>query len=191
MGQDSVPPRLASSQHVPLTYRNDFVSEREGEVVERTPEETGMPSPSPGDLVPRQNQFRERSTSSVRYEPVTVLGATRMSEQAAALFNTVSSTFFPNVDLAKAKSRPLPSGAEVSSSLPLQICLHFNAYLCPFWISASVACLVVKFPGLSEIFQPLAVTIVSVLGILEAVRIYLGYTGNLMEKASPAIGRIL
>ncbi|CAG0890000.1 unnamed protein product [Cyprideis torosa] len=111
-----------------------------------------------------------------------------MEKRVNGLLESVSSRIFPGVVLdGRSQSSP-QQGMEVVSSLPLQMCLYFNAFFFPCWLAASLMTLFVKFPYLSEIFQPLAVAMACSVSALEVIRIYLGYSGNLSEKIPELVG---
>ncbi|XP_037338715.2 transmembrane protein 17A [Pungitius pungitius] len=71
---------------------------------------------------------------------------------------------------------------ELVSHLPLQMLLYFNIVYFPCWWFSAVFMLEVKFHYLPGYYQALLVTGVTLLTIVEAARLYLGYVGNLQEK---------
>uniref|UniRef100_A0A8R1Y888 Uncharacterized protein n=1 Tax=Onchocerca volvulus TaxID=6282 RepID=A0A8R1Y888_ONCVO len=77
---------------------------------------------------------------------------------------------------------------EVLSSLPLQIALHYNVCLAPFWAIGLIISLIIKMHYLSTtnviIFSTLLFTTI----IIEFIRLFLGYYGNLGEKISALSG---
>ncbi|XP_076007232.1 transmembrane protein 17A [Genypterus blacodes] len=68
------------------------------------------------------------------------------------------------------------------SHLPLQMLLYFNMFYFPCWWFSAVFMLEVKFYYLPGYYQALLITGVTLLTIIEVVRLYLGYIGNLGEK---------
>ncbi|XP_026177863.1 transmembrane protein 17A isoform X1 [Mastacembelus armatus] len=68
------------------------------------------------------------------------------------------------------------------SHLPLQMLLYFNMFYFPCWWFSAVLMLEVKFFYLPGYYQALLITGMILLTVIEAVRLYLGYTGNLEEK---------
>ncbi|KAF3695464.1 Transmembrane protein 17A [Channa argus] len=71
---------------------------------------------------------------------------------------------------------------ELVSHLPLQMLLYFNMFYFPCWCFSAVLMLEVKFYYLPGYYQALLTTGVILLTVIEAVRLYLGYVGNLKEK---------
>ncbi|KAG1957933.1 transmembrane protein [Pimephales promelas] len=72
--------------------------------------------------------------------------------------------------------------AEVWSHLPLQMLLYFNMFFFPFWWISELMMLHLKFCYLPAYYQCLLVTGMVLISILEVLRVYLGYVGNLKEK---------
>ncbi|CAL1595559.1 unnamed protein product [Knipowitschia caucasica] len=70
----------------------------------------------------------------------------------------------------------------VLSSLHLQMSLYFNACFFPFWWISEVVMLNLKYPFLPDYYKFILVTILIVMSCIEAIRLYLGYSGNLQEK---------
>ncbi|CAG0916597.1 unnamed protein product [Notodromas monacha] len=114
------------------------------------------------------------------------------------LLHTISAPLFPGVDFRSAASmagrdsweefKDTIKAYEVSSSLPLQTCLYFNAWFFPVWFGCSVYVLSLKLEALSELFQPLAVTVLVAATVVEMIRVYLGYSGNILEKIPELVG---
>uniref|UniRef100_A0AAQ4RIF8 Zgc:112294 n=1 Tax=Gasterosteus aculeatus aculeatus TaxID=481459 RepID=A0AAQ4RIF8_GASAC len=74
---------------------------------------------------------------------------------------------------------------ELVSHLPLQMLLYFNIFYFPCWWFSAVFMLEVKFHYLPGYYQALLITGMILLTIIEVVRLYLGYVGNLREKVIP------
>ncbi|KFO86196.1 Transmembrane protein 80, partial [Buceros rhinoceros silvestris] len=70
------------------------------------------------------------------------------------------------------------------SSLPLQILLYANGLYFIFYVLATLAMIVYKSQVFSypEEFLAPDLTLLSVMAILEALRLYLGWKGNLTEE---------
>uniref|UniRef100_A0A3B4UXW4 Zgc:112294 n=1 Tax=Seriola dumerili TaxID=41447 RepID=A0A3B4UXW4_SERDU len=68
------------------------------------------------------------------------------------------------------------------SHLPLQMLLYFNMFYFPCWWFSAVFMLEVKFYHLPGYYQALLITGMILLTVIEGVRLYLGYIGNLKEK---------
>ncbi|XP_006114132.1 transmembrane protein 17 isoform X4 [Pelodiscus sinensis] len=71
---------------------------------------------------------------------------------------------------------------EIVASLPLQMSLYFNLYFFPFWWVSSVVMLQLKYPVLPDYYKFILVTVIVIVSLIEAIRLYLGYMGNLQEK---------
>ncbi|NXX83881.1 TMM17 protein, partial [Urocolius indicus] len=77
---------------------------------------------------------------------------------------------------------------EIISSLPLQMSLYFNVYYFPFWWLCTVVTLYLKYPDLSDYYKFILVTIMILASLIEVIRLYLGYMGNLQEKVPELAG---
>ncbi|KYO23655.1 transmembrane protein 17 isoform B [Alligator mississippiensis] len=77
---------------------------------------------------------------------------------------------------------------EIVSSLPLQMSLYFNLYFFPFWWVSSVVMLQLKYSVLPDYYKFILVTIIILASLIEAIRLYLGYIGNLQEKVPELAG---
>uniref|UniRef100_A0A8D0H8G2 Transmembrane protein 17 n=1 Tax=Sphenodon punctatus TaxID=8508 RepID=A0A8D0H8G2_SPHPU len=77
---------------------------------------------------------------------------------------------------------------EIVSSLPLQMSLYFNLYFFPFWWVSSVVMLQLKYPVLPDYYKFILVTIIILVSLIESIRLYLGYVGNLQEKVPELAG---
>ncbi|XP_040010565.1 transmembrane protein 17A [Xiphias gladius] len=71
---------------------------------------------------------------------------------------------------------------ELVSHLPLQMLLYFNMFYFPCWWFSAVFMLEAKFYYLPGYYQALLITGTILLTVIEVVRLYLGYTGNLKER---------
>ncbi|MFH4984083.1 hypothetical protein AB6A40_010792 [Gnathostoma spinigerum] len=71
---------------------------------------------------------------------------------------------------------------DVLSSLPLQISLHLNACLAPFWAISLITCLLTKYEYLSVSYRVVLVAIYLIVVFVEPIRLYLGFYGNLGQK---------
>lgn len=73
-------------------------------------------------------------------------------------------------------------GIEVRSNLLLQIFLYFNVWFYPVWIWILLCSLDAKYYKLGDVYQFISVAVFIAVTILEGVRLYLGYLGNLAVK---------
>uniref|UniRef100_A0A3P9KNK1 Zgc:112294 n=1 Tax=Oryzias latipes TaxID=8090 RepID=A0A3P9KNK1_ORYLA len=71
---------------------------------------------------------------------------------------------------------------EQVSNLPLQMLLYFNLFYFPCWWFSAVVMLDMKFHHLAGYYQALLITGLVLVTIIEVIRLYLGYVGNLEEK---------
>ncbi|NWX22606.1 TMM17 protein, partial [Aegotheles bennettii] len=77
---------------------------------------------------------------------------------------------------------------EIVSSLPLQMSLYFNVYFFPCWWLSTVVMLYLKYPDLSDYYKFILVTVMILASLIEVIRLYLGYMGNLQEKVPELAG---
>ncbi|KFW93472.1 Transmembrane protein 17, partial [Phalacrocorax carbo] len=77
---------------------------------------------------------------------------------------------------------------EIVSSLPLQMSLYFNVYFFPFWWLSTIITLYLKYPVLPDYYKFILVTIMILASLIEVIRLYLGYMGNLQEKVPELAG---
>ncbi|KAE8635445.1 hypothetical protein XENTR_v10002619 [Xenopus tropicalis] len=83
------------------------------------------------------------------------------------------------------------SGHDLLSSLPLQMMLYFNAFFFPFWIISEIITMELKFGRLSGYYQILLTTSLVILTLVESLRLYIGYVGNLHEKVPELAGFLI
>ncbi|XP_058523399.1 transmembrane protein 17 isoform X2 [Ochotona princeps] len=76
---------------------------------------------------------------------------------------------------------------EMASSLPLQMSLYFNTYFFPLWWVSCIMMLQMKYSVLPDYYKFIVITVIILITLIEAIRLYLGYMGNLQEKF-PAYG---
>ena len=80
------------------------------------------------------------------------------------------------------KSPAIKLGNEIVSDLPLQMALFFNVCYFPAWLIISIVIASVKYEYLNYLYKFVLVTILIAATIIEIIRLYLGYLGNLTEK---------
>ncbi|XP_063053057.1 transmembrane protein 17B [Engraulis encrasicolus] len=76
----------------------------------------------------------------------------------------------------------------VVSSLPLQMSLYFNLWFFPAWWVCEVVMLQLKYPALPDYYKFILVTVLIMMTLIEGIRLYLGYIGNLQEKVPELAG---
>ncbi|XP_053547656.1 transmembrane protein 17 [Bombina bombina] len=81
-----------------------------------------------------------------------------------------------------------PHEVELVSSLPLQMSLYFNSFYFPFWWISYVLMLQLKYQLLPEHYKFILVTLLILMSVIEVIRLYLGYSGNLQEKVPELAG---
>ncbi|XP_072529820.1 transmembrane protein 17B [Salminus brasiliensis] len=82
----------------------------------------------------------------------------------------------------------LNQNREVVSSLPLQMSLFFNLCFFPLWWISEVVMLHLKYPALPDYYKFILITILILMTLIEGIRLYLGYAGNLQEKVPELAG---
>ncbi|KAL7867884.1 hypothetical protein SRHO_G00092680 [Serrasalmus rhombeus] len=82
----------------------------------------------------------------------------------------------------------LNQNREVVSNLPLQMSLFFNLWFFPLWWISEVVMLHLKYPALPDYYKFILITILILMTLIEAIRLYLGYAGNLQEKVPELAG---
>ncbi|CAI8044039.1 Transmembrane protein 17B [Geodia barretti] len=82
----------------------------------------------------------------------------------------------------------LTPGAEVYTSLPLQMAVYFNVFYAPLWATGYILALQTKFSLLATHYRYVSVLVVVVMISVETARLYLAYEGNLREKVAELAG---
>ncbi|XP_053497451.1 transmembrane protein 17B isoform X1 [Ictalurus furcatus] len=82
----------------------------------------------------------------------------------------------------------LNHNTDVVSSLPLQMALFFNMCFFPLWWISEVVMLQLKYPALPDYYKVILITVLILMTLIEAIRLYLGYAGNLQEKVPELAG---
>ncbi|AWP08754.1 putative transmembrane protein 17B-like isoform 2 [Scophthalmus maximus] len=82
----------------------------------------------------------------------------------------------------------LPRDKRVLSSLHLQMSLYFNMWFFPLWWISETVMLQLKYPALPDYYKFILVTVLILMTLIEAIRLYLGYAGNLQEKVPELAG---
>lgn len=68
------------------------------------------------------------------------------------------------------------------SNLPLQVCLYFNVIFFPFWLAVNFVMIPLKYSNLEILYQFILVLSLVAIIVIEGIRLYIGYLGNLKEK---------
>ncbi|KAK3085005.1 hypothetical protein FSP39_022773 [Pinctada imbricata] len=103
---------------------------------------------------------------------------------------TVTDVLFPVAKSAHdpQKHQILKAGNEYVSNLPLQIALYFNAFFSPFWLISTIVIMEIKYPYLSSLYNIMLIAIYIVYTIIEVIRLYIGFLGNLTERVPELAG---
>ncbi|XP_069475223.1 transmembrane protein 17B-like [Ambystoma mexicanum] len=106
---------------------------------------------------------------------------------------SISGSLFTNnkTSVYGAERQVYHPGHEVQSSLPLQMMLYFNALYFPFWWVSAITILLLKYELLPYHYQFLLVMALTIISVIESLRLYLGYIGNLHEKVPELAGFLL
>lgn len=80
------------------------------------------------------------------------------------------------------------SDNEMSSNLALQMSLYFNTYFFPLWWVGAIMMIHMKYSFLPDYYKFIVITIIVLVTLIEAIRLYLGYMGNLQEKVPELAG---
>ncbi|XP_057686926.1 transmembrane protein 17A isoform X2 [Corythoichthys intestinalis] len=78
----------------------------------------------------------------------------------------------------------MSAASAVTFHLHGQMLIYFNLFYLPLWCLSSVCMLEIKFVYLPGYYQGLLITGIVLVTILELLRLYLGYFGNLEENPS-------
>ncbi|XP_060579132.1 transmembrane protein 17-like [Ruditapes philippinarum] len=103
---------------------------------------------------------------------------------------SVTDTLFPVSKSAKdpQKHQILKAGNDYVTNLPLQMAIYFNAFFSPFWIIVTLVGFEVKYEYLSILYKITLIAVYVTYTIIEVVRLYVGYIGNLMERVPELAG---
>nr|XP_046250328.1 transmembrane protein 17B [Scatophagus argus] len=82
----------------------------------------------------------------------------------------------------------LPHDKRVLSSLHLQMSLYFNMWFFPLWWISETVMLHLKYAALPDYYKFILVTVLMLMTLIEAIRLFLGYAGNLQEKVPELAG---
>lgn len=79
-------------------------------------------------------------------------------------------------------------GNEYVSSLPLAMAYYFNMFYYPFWALSAIYCLQLKYDYLDMLYKIIVSAIIVVLVVIDFVRLYVGYLGNITEQVPELAG---
>ncbi|KAL4223006.1 Transmembrane protein 17 [Mactra antiquata] len=103
---------------------------------------------------------------------------------------SVTDTLFPVSKSAKdpQKHQILKTGNDYVTNLPLQMAVYFNIYFCPFWILVTIVGFELKYDHISVLYKITLMAVYITYTIIEVIRLYIGYIGNLMERVPELAG---
>uniref|UniRef100_A0A3P9JTI2 Transmembrane protein 17 n=1 Tax=Oryzias latipes TaxID=8090 RepID=A0A3P9JTI2_ORYLA len=96
--------------------------------------------------------------------------------------------FSRNVLFDRSRTEEFPKDRRVQSSLQLQLSLYFNVCFFPWWWICETVMLQLKYPALPDYYKFILVTVLLLMTLIEVIRLYLGYAGNLQEKVPELAG---
>uniref|UniRef100_H2YCW2 Transmembrane protein 17 n=1 Tax=Ciona savignyi TaxID=51511 RepID=H2YCW2_CIOSA len=82
-------------------------------------------------------------------------------------------------------------GNTVSTNLPLQMAMYFNAFFFPWWIISICVMLTIKYTYLDPTYRVILIAILVIFSLVEGIRLFLGFVGNLQEKVPELFGFLL
>ncbi|XP_018027114.1 transmembrane protein 17 [Hyalella azteca] len=101
---------------------------------------------------------------------------------------TISSTFFPNVEFDELGRLPPKVGCVLTSSLPLQMSIFFSGIFFPVWLISTYTIFYYKFWRLTTAYRYVVALVYVAVPPLEFVRLRLGYSGNIRERVPELAG---
>lgn len=118
-----------------------------------------------------------------------------MRNSAYSTLVTVSETMFPGITTSTGSKyrnsmeyAAIKLGNQLVSSLSLQVLLYLNVFYFPCWLGVILTVASVKYHLLNYLYKFVLITILVAVIIIEVVRLYLGYLGNLTEKVPELAG---
>ncbi|XP_011066885.1 PREDICTED: transmembrane protein 17B-like isoform X2 [Acromyrmex echinatior] len=93
-----------------------------------------------------------------------------------------SNRLFPGLAYHDRKKEFYDIGNQIQSNLPLQMALYFNVWMYPVWFFIIFINLDAKYYYLTDVYKFITVAVFIIISVLEGIRLYLGYLGNLAEK---------
>ncbi|KAF0041362.1 hypothetical protein F2P81_007260 [Scophthalmus maximus] len=111
-------------------------------------------------------------------------------QSRAQTFSRENDAFLPRGELSSngRLAVSISSHKRVLSSLHLQMSLYFNMWFFPLWWISETVMLQLKYPALPDYYKFILVTVLILMTLIEAIRLYLGYAGNLQEKVPELAG---
>lgn len=114
---------------------------------------------------------------------------------ATKMMNSVTGRLFPETRELLDEEEQIDSeltitNTEIASSLPLQMLLYFNVQFSLFWGAMILALMVLQenYLEVNTAYRVLSPLLLSVWFIIEPLRLFFGYVGNLQEKVPQLTG---
>ncbi|KAF7287348.1 hypothetical protein GWI33_001708 [Rhynchophorus ferrugineus] len=92
---------------------------------------------------------------------------------------TFSENVFPGISYKVEREL---EGSEIKANLPLQVTAYFNVVFIPVWLSVILIFIVQSFDYLDQLKQFLLITLFVTVFIIECLRLFMVYVGNLNDK---------
>ncbi|XP_005102655.1 transmembrane protein 17B [Aplysia californica] len=114
---------------------------------------------------------------------------TKVDERFRRTMTSVTDLLFPvSKTKDQQKQQIIRKSHEYVTNLPLQMALYFNCFFFPLWLIGSLVILELKWEYLDDLYRIVLAAVYIVYFIIEIVRLYLGYLGNLMERVPELAG---
>jgi len=113
----------------------------------------------------------------------------RMDTTFRRTMTSVTDLLFPvSKSKDQQKHQIIRKNHEYVTNLPLQMALYFNCFFFPMWFVGCLVILEMKWKYLDDLYRIILIAVYVVYFIIEVVRLYLGYLGNLMERVPELAG---
>ncbi|CAH1801047.1 unnamed protein product, partial [Owenia fusiformis] len=115
---------------------------------------------------------------------------TDMADNLRKAVTSLTEVVFPASRSAREgqQHHALRAGTEYVTNLPLQMALYFNVFYFPLWLISSIITLEAKYTALTTLYRIIIIAALVVMTMVELIRLYLGYLGNLTEKVPELAG---
>ncbi|XP_075698383.1 transmembrane protein 17A-like [Rhinoderma darwinii] len=113
-----------------------------------------------------------------------------LPETVRRQLDSMTRNIFSDVRRTVPKKSDVSESSEIDivSSLPLQMSLYFNTFYFPVWWICDVLTLQLKYVLLPDHYKFILVTLLILMSVIEVIRLFLGYSGNLQEKVPELAG---
>jgi len=113
-----------------------------------------------------------------------------LSSSPGVWSNLIQRLFSQNINEMEKQLTKVPDN-EMLSCLPLQMTVVFNILFFPFWIISTSLMLNLKYDYLSKELRVILMAAIIIFSVVEAIRLYLGFVGNMSEKVPELAGFLL